>query len=246
MIVVLSWDDGHPADMKVAELLDRHEFSGTFFVPVKNSEGRPVMSNSDLRELDTRFEIGSHTYSHIRLNTIPPSRIESEIVSGMAGLEDIVGHSVRGFCYPGGEVNRHAVECLQQRSALYARTIENFRLDGGDDSLHLPTTLQFFQHSNSVYFKNLVKRGSPRKRMYCFWRALSNHSVWDAMEEIAADRQDSTDILHFWGHSWEIEEHGLWEDLDGFLERLGRLAPVSQTVSQCVAAARGTARHIGS
>jgi hypothetical protein len=29
-------------------------------------------------------------------------------------------------------------------------------------------------------------------------------------------------VWHLWGHSWEIEEYGLWDDLREVLEMVGR------------------------
>lgn len=57
MIIVTSWDDGYPADMKIAELLDRHGLMGTLFIPIVNSEGRPVLDKVALRELNMHFSM---------------------------------------------------------------------------------------------------------------------------------------------------------------------------------------------
>lgn len=246
MNVVTSWDDGHPADLRVAELLNRHQLRGTFFVPIKNSEGRSVLRSSELRDLDTQHEIGSHTYSHTRLDTLTHVRIHEEILSGKTGLEDVLGHSVDGFCYPGGVVTPYAVECLRQNEFHYARTIENFRLDKGEDKFRVPTTIQAFQHSKPVYVRNFVKRANRLKRTYCFWRAVASDSVWEVMEKIATASQNSTAVFHLWGHSWEIEENDLWTDLDNFFAKLGRLGSNSQTVAQCVAVSTDSVDPAGS
>ena len=50
-----SWDDGHPLDLRLAELLATHGFSGTFYVPRGNREGRPVMTTAELRALTERM-----------------------------------------------------------------------------------------------------------------------------------------------------------------------------------------------
>ena len=79
LFVTTSWDDGHPADLRVADLLDKHGLNGTFYIPCSNSEGRPVMSSSDVTELARRFEIGGHTQTHISLTQISPSIAANEI-----------------------------------------------------------------------------------------------------------------------------------------------------------------------
>src|SRR5262245_15905834 len=72
LLVTTSWDDGHPADLRVADLLDKHGLKGTFFIPCSNSEGRSVMCSSDVAELGRRFEIGGHTQNHVSLTEIAP------------------------------------------------------------------------------------------------------------------------------------------------------------------------------
>ena len=63
-----SWDDGHPApDLRVAEACLRvAEFTGTFYVPRRNLEGRAVLTTSELRTLGAGVEIGGHTADHVR------------------------------------------------------------------------------------------------------------------------------------------------------------------------------------
>ena len=239
MIVVTSWDDGYPADTKIADLLDRHGLTGTFFVPIENSEGRPVLDKGALRELDTRFEIGSHTRSHVRLDTIENNRIDEEIRGGKMGLEEILGHSVEGFCYPQGRVTSYTVKSLRKHGVRFARTIENFRLNVGKDPYRIPTTLQIFQHRNQTYVRNFVRRGNRKGRWSCFWLTMTSPSLWDALDLIAEDCAKRDGVLHLWGHSWEIEDHSLWQDLDAYLSRLRQFAPIPKTVAESI-------DHIGS
>jgi len=59
MHFVSSWDDGHPLDERVAELHADRGLKATFFVPLRNREGRSVMHPSTVRSLDRAgFEIG--------------------------------------------------------------------------------------------------------------------------------------------------------------------------------------------
>src|SRR5450631_3068635 len=69
-IFTCSTDDGHPSDLKMAELLKKHNLNGTFFIPIKNKEGRDVMSPLQIREIGRLFEIGSHTHDHCFLNSV--------------------------------------------------------------------------------------------------------------------------------------------------------------------------------
>lgn len=234
MIVVTSWDDGYPADMKIAELLDRHGLMGTFFVPIENREGRPVLDNVALRELGKRFEIGSHTRTHVPLNILENRYVDEEIHSGKNGLEEILGHRVDGFCYPGGYITPYAVQSLRMNGIHYARTIENFCYDIGNDQYRLPTTLQVFPHKKQIYIRNLIKRGHLKRRWSCFQRAMSAGSLWDALDDAAEDCNRRDGVFHLWGHSWEIEQYNLWQGLDTFFSRLSKFAPIPKTVGQSI------------
>ena len=44
-----SWDDGHPLDLRLADRLAARGFTGTFYVPRHNREGRPVLSAREVR-----------------------------------------------------------------------------------------------------------------------------------------------------------------------------------------------------
>lgn len=234
MIVVTSWDDGYPADMKIAELLDRHGLTGTFFVCVENSEGRPVLEKAALRELDKRFEIGAHPSLQVRFNTLENQRIDEEIRDGKTGLEEILGHRVDGLAYPLGSVTSYAVKSLRKNGLRYARTTENFRFDVGEDPYRVPTTLQIFPHPKQVYIRNFIKRGHLKKRWSYFRHAMTCGPLWDTLDAMVEDCSKRDGVLHLWGHSWEIEQYDLWQELDALFSRIKQFAPVPKTVAQSI------------
>src|SRR5437762_91335 len=102
IVFTTSWDDGHPLDMRVADLLSRYGFAGTFYQPLSNREGLPVMAPSDVRRLSESFEIGSHTIDHCYLDRVDEAEARRQIAGGKDRIEQILGHQVSGFCYPGG------------------------------------------------------------------------------------------------------------------------------------------------
>ena len=75
VLFTTSWDDGHPSDMKLAEVLHKHGIAGTFYVPGRvapggccNPDGFDVLAPAELRRLGAEFEIGSHTLDHRSLD----------------------------------------------------------------------------------------------------------------------------------------------------------------------------------
>src|ERR1700722_2734423 len=125
MIFVSSWDDGHPLDEKLGELLSKHSLKGTFFVPIRNREGLPVMSRPTLLRLTQGHEIGSHTLDHVYLRNQPAETVRAQIVGGKHALEDMLGARVPGFCYPGGRYDASSVRAVKDAGFEYARSVEN-------------------------------------------------------------------------------------------------------------------------
>lgn len=240
LLVLTSWDDGHPSDLRLADLLARHGLAGTFFVPGENREGRPVLQRSDLCKLDQGFEIGSHTLSHRYLTKgMPRELMVSEIVEGKRVIEDQLGHAVAGFCYPGGRFDVAVVRAVKAAKFEYARTIENFRLGLGCDRWAIPTTLQFFPHSCMVLARNTLRYPSLSKLPLLVSRAQEEDFVTFAMG-IAERCAQSGGVFHLWGHSWEIDQYDLWQVLDGLLGGLAGLSPQSLTVAEATSRCKET------
>jgi len=82
----------------------------------------------------------------------------------------------------------------------------------------IPTTLQIFPHPKLNYIKNLVRA----RRFESLQVYLANRTWLGNWLELAERLFDSVlqngGIWHLWGHSWEIDELGLWEDLKKILD----------------------------
>ncbi len=232
-MILTSWDDGHPLDLRIGEMLTKHGLAGTFFVPIQNREGKPVMNGAEMRELDSAHEVASHTRTHRYLLTCSRSEAREEIENGKQQLEEFLGHCVEGFCYPGGKFNQEITEMVRNAGYRYARTVENLRIDFGHNVWEIPTTLQFYPHGTGTLLKNAARHWEfsksalilPRFRQrdfFAYARSLAEHCL------------GSNAIFHLWGHSWEIEEHGLWVELDSFFSFLGGLSRTSEPLRSAV------------
>lgn len=239
LIFTSSWDDGHPLDSRVADLLSSEGLRGTFFVPIRNSEGRPVLRAAELRSIAGGHEIGSHTLDHIYLTTLPPAQREQQIVRGKKGLEDLLGAPVDGFCYPGGAYDSRVKKLVIRAGFSYARTIENLRTDCGDSRFELPTTMQFYPHSRAVLMRNYLRHARYARRIGALLVSIRASSWTDRLRgllEIAAMRGG---VCHVWGHSWEIEELGLWDELRAFFRLVASLQATSKVVKDVAGLVRG-------
>ena len=94
----LSVDDGHPLDMRLADLLHKLGIPSIFHIPISNSEGAPVLQASQMRELAENFDVGSHTLEHRYLANLEMHEALRQITEGKLALQDILGKSIEGFC----------------------------------------------------------------------------------------------------------------------------------------------------
>lgn len=212
-VFTCSWDDGHPADLRLAEALAEAGCPGTFYVPLSNREGRPVMRPAEVRRLaGDGFEIGGHGLDHVRLTALPPDEAARQIADGRRRLEDLLGQAVEGFCYPGGRHDAGLRRLVAASGFRYARTTEMFRLDRGNDPLALPTTLQLYPHGSGACLRNWLRNGGGTARLRLARRFLAQG--FDGVLDAAAAEGG---VFHLWGHSWEIEERGLWPTLTALL-----------------------------
>ena len=223
-----SWDDGHPLDQRLADLLSRHGCAGTFYVPMRNREGLPVMAAAALRALDAGFEIGSHTLDHVYADRVSAAAWAQQVKAGRRALEDQLGHAVAGFCYPGGRLDQQSVAAVKAAGFSHARTVRNLHLGAGRDRFRLPTTLQIYPHSRAVLLRNWL-RGPQRLARWPIARAALSRNDWQrrclALLQLACETDQP---CHFWGHAWEIEARGLWSALDEVLRQAAALVPAAQ------------------
>lgn len=213
-LVTTSWDDGHPLDRRIADLLARYGLRGTFYVPLRNA--RPTMLPHEIRELSASFEIGAHTVNHVRLRKLSPSEARREIADSKLQLEDILGKPCSAFCFPGGSYTRTHLQMLREAGFAAARTVEllSFRRPLMRQGIAvIPTTLQAYPHGAASYLRNAAKRVSVTALWDLLLRFRTNS--WPAFAGALLEHAASTGgVFHLWGHSWEIEETEQWQALD--------------------------------
>ncbi len=233
-----SIDDGHPSDMKMAEILARHGLKGTFYIPIKNREGQPVMPPDQIRILAEQFEVGSHTYDHCFLSSVGLGESHYQVTEGKHQLEDILGHEVAGFCYPGGKFRQQDVAIVQSAGFKYARTTVNLCFDAGHKRFEMPTTVQLYPHSRSVYLRNYAKMGSWGQRRSGLQLAL-RHDDWIKRLYALFDHAALNDqSFHLWCHSHDIDNLKAWQEVNRFLEHVAsRVAPENRLSNQELAEA---------
>lgn len=216
-----SWDDGHPLDLRVADLLARHGLRGTFYVPRMSERG--TMTPSQMRELSGAFEIGAHTVGHVVLTGVADDRARAEIVDGKTWLEESTGTGCGLFCPPGGHYAERHLRMIRDAGYLGLRNTELTSLDyprRHDGLLVMPTTVQAYPHGRGLDF---VRNGLKRAAFGNLWRLLvhGRSAEWSVLAQALLRRVLAQGgVFHLWGHSWELTEPAHWERLDAVLRTM--------------------------
>ena len=216
-VVTTSWDDGHPLDLRIADLLASYGLTGTFYVSRKASW--PIMTSPEIRGLSSKFEIGGHLIEHLSLDQLPDEQALEQLSGSRAWIEEVTGKPCRALCFPGGKYRHDQLGLVQKAGYLAARTTELLstafprQLNG---LALLSTTVQAYPHSRLTYAKNALKR---RLLVNLFrTRALFYGHDWLALARNLLDRTlRHGGVFHLWGHSWEIEQEQQWDRLKELL-----------------------------
>jgi hypothetical protein len=208
--ITTSWDDGFPADLRLAELLGKYNLQGTFYIPKQNDEHK-VMSENDILNISKHFEIGGHTLSHKSLKRASGKEIDHEVTGSYKWLSQMLNEDPVSFCLPYGHHTKRSIELIYESGFRYIRTTE--LLSSSDPSFLSHTTLQVFQHSRLTYFKHLIKHA--RIRNLGLWiRGGCSDDHFRLLDYYLNYIRINGGCLHLWGHSWEIEELKLWNWLE--------------------------------
>lgn len=220
--ITTSWDDGHPLDFRIADLLARYGLRGTFYVPRSSEFG--TMSTSEVQELSRHFEIGAHTIHHVDLTRTTDQRALQEMVDSRCWLEDSTGKPCSMFCAPQGKFFSKHLELMRLSGYVGMRTVELLSLDlprctGG--LLVMPTTVQAYPHGLGAYVKSTFKRAAFGN--LCHYLTHGRSTDWVQLARSMVDRVlQWGGVFHLWGHSWELQETGQWQRLEELLGYLGQ------------------------
>ena len=215
-IVTTSWDDGGSLDLKLADALAERRIAGTFYCAPRNRE-RSVMGAAELRRVAERFEIGAHSLTHPDLRRLSQADLTAELTGGRRELEDALGRPVDMFCYPKGRytprVRRAVIEC----GFIGARTTRMFRFDLPADPYLMPATIAARDVAWWAWAPHCLRSGS-----WTGLRQLTRRGPGRQWRELACGLFEHTirrrGVWHLWGHSWEIEQRGLWDEVLSVLD----------------------------
>ena len=221
-IVTTSWDDGHPLDLKLAEMLRKYDIPATFYIPIERAK-RGCMNPDEIREIGERFDIGGHTYHHVRLPRVSIEEAEREIVESKRRLEEITGSELLSFCYPYGRFNDQVISIVKGAGFIGARTVSSLTI-GIKDPFRMGTTVC----AANWWFAPYITHSLASRDLRLFGFMLRSNLFFKGWDRIALETLDfvikNGGIWHLWGHSWEIDSNNDWGRLEGVLRRVDALS----------------------
>jgi peptidoglycan-N-acetylglucosamine deacetylase len=217
-----SWDDGHPLDFRIADLLSKYGLTGTFYIPQQCQT--PTMSPEQVRELSRYFEIGAHTMHHVYLDSCGEQTARQEIEESKQWVEQTTGKPCLMFCPPGGKFNERRLKQISAAGFKGVRTVEMISVAAPvqqDGLLIMPTSLQAHPHSPTVYIRNILKR---RGRNLWLYITKGRDPDWPSLaERLLQTALVRGGVFHLWGHSWELEEWKQWARLEDVLKMMSQM-----------------------
>ncbi len=220
-----SWDDGYALDLRLADLLRRYGFTGTFYPCPAPQLGQKMITEPEIRSLSDDFEIGAHTLTHPRLSTQPLDRIHEELTGSKQWIEGCTNKVCSMFCYPKGDITPLTKEEVRRAGFHGARTTEMLQFQC-TDAFALPTSLHVYplpfrqRWTRAAHFFDLF----PTFRQYDhrFQELHIPFSAQISWIRLAKDlyrfaAESNQTFFHLWGHSAEIEKFNMWKDLERFL-----------------------------
>jgi peptidoglycan/xylan/chitin deacetylase (PgdA/CDA1 family) len=127
--VAITFDDGlQSVCISAFPILERFGFPATVFLVAgycgKSNNWLSQPTSIPLYSLTTWLQIkelachgvdfGAHTFTHPRLDQVPPQELEHEIVDSQKMIEDQLGHKVSLFSYPYGRCDKASAELVGQ------------------------------------------------------------------------------------------------------------------------------------
>lgn len=192
-----SFDDGSIEDLRVAELLEKYGFTGTFFIPSKND-----LSREEILKLAEKHKVGGHTISHPQdLKLLDDVDLDYEIGGNRKWLQDLTGQPVDDFCYPRGRYDDRVIEAVKRAGFARARTTAvGWHFGKLEYPFRIPTTVHMY---NRKEYNGMTW---PEYAQVMFSKAL--HSA----------RKFGHGYYHLWGHSWELTKFDCWQEFEDHLK----------------------------
>lgn len=134
--IMLTVDDGYVDNLELMlPVLQKYDFKAIVYVvtgetfnrwdvenPSNPEKSVPLMNAEQVKQLaeSGQIEIGGHTLTHPKLNTLSDEQQRFEIIENKKALEATLGKSLTSFAYPFGEHNQASKQIAKEAGYQYA------------------------------------------------------------------------------------------------------------------------------
>jgi peptidoglycan-N-acetylglucosamine deacetylase len=230
-VVTLSFDDGHPLDLQVAERLVARGVRATFYVACNHPKGFEI-SVPDLRELRRLgMEIGSHTWTHQLLTRRSRAAVHEELSNSRAVLEDILGEPVTALSYPegcfSGMIRDVAVECGYR----VARTTMAYHTAPSFDPMRMPVSVLMLPLTRYEHVRHAGRDRNIRGLLRWITATRAEPDLFLLSRILFDSVIEHGGVFHLYARSWQLEQLGLWDVFERVLDHVARWEEVSYTTN---------------
>ena len=198
LILEFSFDDGHFLDKKVARLLEKYGFTGTFFVPNVSIFDHKSLALVEAREMAKNgHKFGGHTKTHPSdMKLLDEEELKEEITQNKMYVEMfIMKEQIDYFCYPKGKYNEGVIEALKKAGFKKARTTDVGQTTVPKNLFRWGTTVHIHPSRDEYKGQNWLEYAKEKFK-----------------------ESQTGGYFHCWGHSEEINRYNLWDEFDELLK----------------------------
>lgn len=207
--LTLSFDDGTIQDRRFVPILNKYGLKATFNInsglfgqkhdivqegiTINHSE----IEADEVKELYKGHEVSAHTLTHPWLPNCTDSEVIREVGDDAKNLEKLCGYKIVGLAYPGGPgYNDDIIKLIKDNTdIIYARsTGSHFTFDFPDNLMTWHPTCQL----HPIEYKELEQ----------------------LTDEFVNYKGSEDKLFYLWGHSFEFDKFGIWDEAEKFLQKL--------------------------
>lgn len=209
--VTLSYDDGHPSDLRLSDVITQYGLKCTFNLNGISYRGEKSFS----REIAEKYifsrghEVAVHGWGHRAEGHLRPIEGIREVLDCRLELEAEYGRIIRGMAFPDSGITKFTnsssyedvKKYLTDLGIVYARS-----LGGDNNDFRLP----------SDWHNWIPTAHHPNPKLMEWIEEFVN---FDANSKYKANRFPR--LFYLWGHSFEFDRENNWDLLDRIGETLG-------------------------
>ncbi len=221
----LSFDDGTVQDRRFVKLLNTYQLKSTFnlnsgLFSTKHEivhEGIRVCHDEiepeEVRVLYVGHEIAAHTVTHPNLLKCTREEVSHQVGDDAKALEALCGYPIVGMAYPGGPYfSDETIDVITSDTKIfYARAV------GSHFTFAMPERLMAWYPTCQFHPKQ--------------YEELDRLTG----EFLALDPDGPDALFYLWGHSFELDKFGNWDDFERFCERIAGKADIHYVTNREVA-----------